>query len=28
MSVGVQSDPTELAAPQTAAWPWVRRSGL
>jgi hypothetical protein len=24
MSVGVQSDPTELAATQTAAWPWVR----
>ena len=24
MSVGVQSDPTELAATQIAAWPWVR----
>ena len=24
MSVGVQSDPTELAATQTADWPWVR----
>jgi len=22
MSVGVQSDPTELAATQTASWPW------
>src|SRR5262245_32066466 len=29
MSVGVKSDPTELAATQTAAWPWgSRRSGL
>jgi hypothetical protein len=24
MSVGVQSDPTELTATQTAAWPWGR----
>jgi hypothetical protein len=27
MSVGVQSDPTELAATRTAAWPWGPRRG-
>jgi hypothetical protein len=28
MSVGVRSDPTELAATQTAAWPWGPRAGV